>query len=410
MKLIIAIPALNEEASIASVVERCLAARAAITAATLVTAVEITVVSDGSTDRTVERVRPFTDQVTLIAFEQNRGYGAAIMEAWRSSDAELLSFLDADGTCDPGFFVDLCRALFEQQAQIALGCRMHKSSRMPLVRRLGNRLFAGLLTAFGSERVRDSASGMRVVRRSCLPQLMPLPTGLHFTPAMSARAILSDDVKIVEVDMPYHEREGRSKLNPLRDGVRFLRVILTAALLYRPSRPLRILGWLFTASAIFWAVRLAWQLQRFASWQEWMIYHFVVMQLSGIAAVLLFAAGHLGDKAVRIALAVDPRRHARDDMVGRLLAHRRFWLIPIVLVALGTAAIGPALVDYLSTARVDPATHHWSRFFAMSSAYSLAFILSTARLVDITLDLLSDRVAYLRDQFQPEPWRSPSRL
>ena len=106
MKLLIAIPALNEESSIASVVEQCLAARATIIESTPVTDVSITVVSDGSTDRTVERAKPFNDRVELIVFERNRGYGAAIMEAWRRSDAELLSFLDADGTCDPRFFVD----------------------------------------------------------------------------------------------------------------------------------------------------------------------------------------------------------------------------------------------------------------------------------------------------------------
>ena len=215
MKLLIAIPALNEEASIAAVVEQCLAARPAIVAVTPITEVEITVVSDGSTDRTVERARAFGDRINVIVFETNRGYGAAIMEAWRRSDAELLSFLDADGTCDPKFFVDLARALLERGAHVALGSRMHQDSQMPLMRRLGNVVFAGMLTAFGTERIRDSASGMRIVRRSSLPRLLPLPTGLHFTPAMSARAILSGDLSIVEVDMPYRERAGRSKLHPI---------------------------------------------------------------------------------------------------------------------------------------------------------------------------------------------------
>jgi len=408
VKLLIAIPALNEESSIASVVEQCLAARATIIESTQVTAVNITVVSDGSTDRTVERVTPFTDRVELVVFERNRGYGAAIMEAWRRSDAELLAFLDADGTCDPRFFVDLCGALVGNGAHIALGCRMHKGSHMPFVRQIGNTIFAGLLTALGSERVRDSASGMRVIHRSCLTRLMPLPTGLHFTPAMSARAILSDDLKIVEVNMPYRERAGRSKLNPVKDGIRFLRVILSAALLYRPSRPLRILAWAFTASAVFWAARLAWQLARFRAWQEWMIYHFVVVQLSVVAGVLLFAAGHLGDKAVSIMLAGDPRGHMRDDLMGRLLAHRLFWLVPVLLIVAGTVVIAPAMIDYVATGRVDLTTHHWSRLFAMSFGYSIAFILAAARLIDITLNLLTDRLVYLRDQLEGESSGSSS--
>ena len=406
MKLLIVIPALNEEASIASVIERCLDAAPAIMSATAITGVDVTVVSDGSTDATVEKARAFADRVRVIVFERNRGYGAAIQEGWRGSDADLLAFLDADGTCDPRFFAELCRELVSSGADIALGSRMHRESRMPLVRRVGNLVFAGILTAFGTERVRDSASGMRVVRRDCLRRLMPLPSGLHFTPAMSARAILSDDLKIVEVDMPYREREGRSKLNPIKDGVRFLRVILTTALLYRPSRPLRVVGWAFLLAAAFWAGRLVWQLARFRSWQEWMIYHFVVVELSAVASLLLFTAGHLGDKAARAMLGsavIDSR-----DRLGRFLAHRWFWLVPVALIAAGTLAVGPATIDYIRTGKVEPASHHWSRFFAMSFAYSIAFILSATRLVDITLDLLVDRLRYLRAQVDSEGRPSPS--
>ena len=250
MKLVIAIPALNEEDSIGSVVEQCLAARETITAQTAVTEVEVTVISDGSSDRTVEIAQGYGDAIRLIVFPLNRGYGAAIMEAWQQSDAELMGFLDADGTCDPLFFVELCRELAEQDAHLVLGCRMNSRSQMPFIRRLGNRMFAAMMSLFALARVRDSASGMRVVRRSCLPSLLPLPTGLHFTPAMSARAVMSRDLRIREVDMPYHERAGDSKLNAFTDGLRFLKVILQATLLYRPSRPMGLVASVFFLAAL----------------------------------------------------------------------------------------------------------------------------------------------------------------
>ena len=242
MKLLIAIPALNEEKSIADTVSRTLDARKEIVASTPVTDVEVTVVSDGSTDGTVEQARSFGDQIHLIVFPENRGYGAAIKEAWRQSDAELLGFLDADGTCDPRFFVPLCDRLFDDHADVVLGCRLHGESKMPAVRRIGNALFAMIMCLFSLSRVKDTASGMRVVRRASLSKVLPLPDGLHFTPAMSARALLSEDVRIVEIDMPYSERQGESKLRVGKDGVRFLKVILETAFLYRPSRPLGILG------------------------------------------------------------------------------------------------------------------------------------------------------------------------
>jgi len=407
MKLQIAIPAFNEEASITDVIRRTLDARETLLARTPLTAVDVTVISDGSTDRTVERAAAFGSSIDLIVFEQNRGYGAAIMEAWRRSDAELLGFLDADGTCDPHFFVELCHATLEGGADMALGSRLHPLSRMPWGRRVGNVVFALLLTVLGSTRVRDSASGMRVVRRDRLPRLMPLPEGLHFTPALSARAILAGDLRVVEVEMPYNERTGRSKLRPFRHAWPFSRVILSAAILYRPSRPLGLLALVALASAFVWTVRLAWQYYRFGAFEPWMIYHFVVIQVSTTAGVLLLTAGYLGRKAVAITLSNDTTRWRSRGLISAVFSHRAFWLLPVALIVAGSLAVAPAAIDRIRTGFIDPATHHWSRFFAMSFAYSVAFILAAARLLDITLDLLGERVAFLRRGPTPASTQPP---
>ena len=163
--LSIVVPALNEEDAIADTIRRCLDARAHIAAQAGLSAVEVLVVSDGSSDRTEEIALGFPD-VTVLTFERNRGYGAAIKAAWQESDADLLAFLDADGTCDPNTLVALCNQAVEEQADVVLGCRLNRASRMPLLRRLGNVIFALTLSVFSSQRVRDTSSGMRVVRRS----------------------------------------------------------------------------------------------------------------------------------------------------------------------------------------------------------------------------------------------------
>lgn len=85
MKLLIVIPALNEEDSIEDIIRRTFAAREHIQANSPVTEVAITVVSDGSTDRTVERASAFRDSIHLIVFPKNRGYGAAIKTGWLES-------------------------------------------------------------------------------------------------------------------------------------------------------------------------------------------------------------------------------------------------------------------------------------------------------------------------------------
>ena len=68
MKLSVVIPALNEEASIASIIERTLAAESYIIANSAVTALEIIVVSDGSTDQTVTIATTYIPKIKLIVF------------------------------------------------------------------------------------------------------------------------------------------------------------------------------------------------------------------------------------------------------------------------------------------------------------------------------------------------------
>lgn len=400
MKLLIAIPALDEEASIGSVIDRCLEARDEILAASPVTEVAITVVSDGSTDRTVEIARSYGDRISLIVFPENCGYGAAITEAWRRSDADLLGFLDGDGTCDPRQFARLCAELHSKNADIAIGNRLTANSRMPLLRRVGNVLFAVLLSAVARRRVRDVASGMRVVRRDSLTRIFPLPSGLQFTPAMSARAILSRDLEIVEIDMPYHEREGKSKLHPLRDGLRFLSVILETAFLYRPTRLASgVAAGLFAATGVM-LLYPAWFYLENDRLEEWMIYRFLVGRLLSTIAVLICCATYLGQKAANISLSERPAEDKYLGLSGRFFGQRWFWWAPFLLFWIGLAFVREALIAYLKTGEVH---EHWSRFMAMTFFFSLAAILLVTKAVDFCLNLLADRLHYLRHRAPDRP-------
>lgn len=401
MKLLIAIPALNEEDSIQSIIERSLAARTFIQKNSNVTQVDITVVSDGSTDRTVEIASRYVPQINLIVFKKNRGYGAAIKEAWRQSDADLLGFLDADGTCEPKFFAELCKAMKEQNADIGLGCRMNPKSKMPLIRKIGNTLYAILLSLFSSTTVRDTASGMRVIRRSCLKKIMPLPDGLHFTPAMSARAILSRDLKVVELDMPYEERAGESKLHIWKDGMRFLRVIMESAVLYRPERILGCVGifaFIFSCALMTMPSLYYVHHQRL---EEWMIYRFVVSSLSGITASLFLCAAYLCAKIVSITISKHPWSERNRFFIGSFFSSKAFWLVPLGFMTAGSILIFPSLIFYMQTGTLY---EHWSRFIAMSFLFSIAIVLTVTKLIDFTLDLIAARIAYLNSGQHSKEW------
>ena len=353
------IPALNEEESIESTVQRCLDARDHIRRAGHVRDIEITVVSDGSTDRTVEIAQGIAARepsVGVIVFEKNRGYGAAIKEGFARSSGELVAFLDADGTCDPRVFADLCYALQDEGAAVALGSRMGPGTKMPRLRRLGNTLYAWLLGSLSGQAVSDTASGMRVIRRNALVDLYPLPDGLHFTPAMSARAIMRD-IQIVEVPMAYAERVGESKLRVLRDGVRFLVSISDAALLYHPGRLFGMGAVACVVVGVLWGVYPTEFYLRNQSLEEWMIYRLLLCGLLFTSAFGLISAGVLADQILSL---VHKRRHASfvSHVFERLLNRRKSKLVAALAAAVAVVLVWPGLLQYVQTGHV---TIHWSR-------------------------------------------------
>jgi hypothetical protein len=274
--LSVVIPAFNEEAGILPILRRVLSLQPQLAAAGL-EGPEVIVVDDGSRDRTAELVDSLPE-VRIIRHAVNRGYGAALKSGMTAARGDLIGFLDADGTYPPESLPALCQAALAG-ADIVVGSRMaDQQSGMPLSRRIGNRLFAGLVTLLGNHRVGDSASGMRVVRREALRRLEPLPDGLHFTPIMSLRA-MHEGLRLVEVPIPYAERVGDSKLSVVRDGLRYLRSIVWTALGYNPVRVLGGLGLSGVAVAALVGLGL------------------VVARLSGITTL-----GPLGVAAVFVAL------------------------------------------------------------------------------------------------------------
>ena len=366
-RLTIVIPALDEAEAIGDTIQRCLDARADIVAAGGASAVEVIVVSDGSTDGTAEVARGFRD-VEVIEFRQNQGYGAAIKAGIRSASGELVGFLDADGTCDPAFFAQLCRAVHLGDADIALGSRMSKDSRMPKVRAIGNGLYALFLSVLSNQRITDTASGMRVMRRSRLPDLGPLPDGLHYTPAMSARAVLKGQ-RVVEIPMTYAERIGRSKLRVSRDGWRFLRALLDGVLLFRPERLFLIVALLALAAATLLSLNPIEFYVANRRLEEWMIYRFVVAFLLGSAGILSLGAAAVVSRMSELVLSRGGRGFWMSLLVGWFRGMRVTVLVGLLVLA-SAALVWPGIVEY---ARSGHVTIHWSRVMIAAFGLLVAF-------------------------------------
>lgn len=241
--LTVVIPAFNEEQGISEIMTRVLGVRQELKNIGI-ESLELLVVDDGSKDQTVTIAKKFSENdplVRVISHKKNKGYGGALKTGFAQAKGDLIGFLDADGTYPPEYYPALCKAI-QEGADLVIGSRMAGSeSQMPVTRRIGNFLFANLLSMLGWQKITDSASGMRVFRKEILPRIYPLPNGLNLTPVMSTRAVY-EDIKMVEVPIPYSERLGRSKLSVVRDGWIFLESMVWTVLTYNPVRVLGIIG------------------------------------------------------------------------------------------------------------------------------------------------------------------------
>lgn len=349
------IPALNEEDAIGTTIKRCLAARENIKQKTDLDHVEIIVVNDGSTDRTAEIAGSFAD-ITLINLETNQGYGAAIKQGFKKGSGDLLGFLDGDGTCDPNFFTSLCKVLIETPSDIASGSRMHGKSKMPIVRRIGNYIYARFMSYLSGCKIEDTASGMRVIRRGILPELYPLPDGLHFTPAMTCRALFKNNITIKEIEMPYHERQGISKLCVFKDGIRFLLAITDIALTYRPLKFFGRTGSFLFLIAMLYGIGPFYSFFVDHTLPDSFIYRLITINTLILAGLTLFSVGIVAE---RIAGSLNGNKRDYSWLEGFLMSTfstRKLIVTGPIFIALGILLnIGP-LRDYLTTLHIS---YHW---------------------------------------------------
>lgn len=256
--LSIIIPAYNEGAHIDRVVRDVMHAREIFLKSNQ-HEIEIVVVNDGSTDTTQNELSALGKEnfksVNIVEHYQNRGYGAALKTGFEAAKGEYLSFMDGDGTIEPSSIFLMYEKVMQNKADMAVGLRFSDSaSQMPLTRKLGNIFFARLLSFLAGRPIKDTASGVRVFRRDILAQLYPLPDGLHFTPAMSTKA-LHENLDILEIPIDYRNRHGESKLSVLKDGMRFLNIIVGTVLMYNPFKVFFSAGLLFIIAAALLMMR-----------------------------------------------------------------------------------------------------------------------------------------------------------
>ncbi len=397
--LSIIIPAFNEEDGIDKVIQRVLGIRDALTR--IGVQMEFIVVDDGSHDNTAAKIAEYPD-VRLVRHLKNRGYGAAIKTGFRHANGEYLAFLDADATYPPEYLPEMCRVAIEQNGDLIVASRMSGAkSQMPLTRRVGNLAYAFLLSLISNTRVRDTSSGMRVIRRQALERLYPLPDGLQFTPAMSTRAI-HENLKVIEVAVPYSERVGRSKLSVVRDGVRFTNAIVWTALSYNPVRILGLLSMaLLAISGLIGLYVLGLRLTGVTSLTAGQSYAVFGAGVIAVIGISLFSLGAMFNYLV----ALFHKKPVRQGLFGKPLFNppleTHFGWMGLVAMAIG-AALG--LGAFVLSLQGTPVERLWFYLLGATVITIIGLQLLISWIVMRVLDELAQREnAAQQDLVESEP-------
>jgi len=229
----VAIPALNEESSISSIVTLCKKY-----------ASHVLVVDDGSTDRTAKLARFAGAEV--ISHHENLGKGKAISTAMKwaiRKNIDILVLIDADFQHDPAYIPDLVNPIIEGDADIIIGSRWRHQEglrEMPFHRIIGNWVLSTATSLSLSRFITDSQSGFRAFHRKTFKSFMfMVETGFGVESEMIS---IADEAgyKWIEfgITANYNDVNANTE-SPIRHG---LRVLFSVMKLLRIHRPITFFG------------------------------------------------------------------------------------------------------------------------------------------------------------------------
>ena len=256
--IVAAIPAFNEESTIAKLV---LETRKHVDV--------VLVCDDGSDDMTsviAERLG-----ADVVRHNKNMGYGAAIKTLFtvaRELNADILVTLDGDGQHDPREIPRLVEPILENKADIVLGSRFvgDEKSGAPRYRRWEIKMISKLTGVASNHNFNDAQCGFRVYGRKALAGLSLVENGMGASVEILMKA-KKNCLTVVEVpvDVKYKELERSSTQNPLEHGASILMSIIRLIVEEKPLMLLGLPGMIFLFGGTIFVI---WMLKIFAEEQR----------------------------------------------------------------------------------------------------------------------------------------------
>ena len=241
MKIIVGIPAFNEEKNIAVLIIQLKKI-----------ADEIIVCNDGSTDLTSKIAEELG--VTVINHEKNLGYGAAIRSIFLKSknlDGDILVTIDADGQHRIDDINKIINPIIDGKSDLVIGSRFLDESEdeVPQYRKVGIKVITKITNATIKKQLTDSQSGFRAYSKKVLNELNLSELGMGISTEILIKAS-TKNFRISEVPIKIIYDGDTSTHNPISHGSS---VLLSTIKFTSIEHPLKFYG---IPSMIFFAIGL----------------------------------------------------------------------------------------------------------------------------------------------------------
>jgi dolichol-phosphate mannosyltransferase len=247
-KIEIIIPTLNEERSINKLIEKL---KERIQSSVLPLKVCILVVDGGSTDATLEICK--RENVRFIV-QKGKGKGRAMREAVEHSNADIVVFIDGDGTYSVSDLELLLEPLLKDKADMVVGSRIlgkREKGAISTFNTIGNKLFNRTINFAMKSSITDSLSGYRALQKKTFKDLVLFSDTFEIEIEMTVEA-LAKGYRVLEIPISYGLRKGsKTKLDPLGDGVKIGRTLLFILMNVNPLKFFGIISLAFFVAGVY---------------------------------------------------------------------------------------------------------------------------------------------------------------
>ena len=310
MRLVVQIPALNEEKTIATVIGNIPKDIPGIDE------ILVVVVDDGSRDRTVELARSVGADV--VSHPERRGVGAAFRSGIARAidlDADIVVTIDADGQFNTEDILKLVAPIIDDEADFVTASRFADKDlipEMPAAKVWGNNFMARWVSRLARQRFYDVSCGFRAYSRRAYLRLVLLGDYTYTHETFLSLAFAGLRIKEIPVKVRGVREFGKSRVasNLLKYGWRTALIILKT---YRDYKPLRFFSYIAGGAAA-----LALLFFSFALWVKLTTGYFTPHKWAALVAAVLLGAALAIYLVGMVAEMLDRIRVAQDEILFRV--------------------------------------------------------------------------------------------